>query len=105
MGLRMPISLVLRNPHRLDLSLSVEAEIDLSHRLPVVPRWMVQALAIDGDGVQIERGDVKSASSVEISDEAETMTLSLGALTGLLLEVDMTTGELREFEALLPSVF
>lgn len=95
------IPIVIRNFEHRERSVSVEADVDLSHRLAVLPKSIADQLGIDRDYAWFERGEHTAIISVHICDEAPRVTLSLGSLTSLLLRLDRETGELSEEESLL----
>lgn len=95
------IPIVIRNFDRPELNVSVEAAIDLSHRLAVLPKSIADQLEIDRDYALFERGEHTSFMSVHICDEAPRVTLSLATLTALLLRIDRVTGDLSEEDSLM----
>lgn len=84
--------------------IDVEARIDTSYRMLVVPSAVALALDLPNYAF-IQYKDTRSVTPLQISDSATEVIVGLGTLTGLCLDIDRHTGELRTFEPMLPSVW
>jgi len=109
---RVTLQVTITNPTDPIRTIVVDADIDPREPIAVVPRWLAQQLALEplgdtapGSAVHsyafIQRDENVTVTSVTISEQADRVVLGQSTLTGLLLEVDRQTGELREFKPLL----
>src|ERR1700730_8729219 len=84
--------------------IDVEAIVDTRYRMLVVPKSIADELDVS-EYAFIEHEGERSVTPLLISEDSSSIVIGLATLTGMCLEVDTHTGELRSFQPMIPSVF
>jgi predicted aspartyl protease len=75
----------------------VDALVDTSRHMLVLPPQIARDLSLP-DYAFIQYKDEISFTPLQVLDDVSEVIIGLGTLTGLLLEIDKATGELRHQE-------
>src|SRR5450830_536408 len=82
----------------------VEGMVDTRYRMLVVPESIADELGVS-EYAFLEYEGERSVTPLLISEDSSNVVIGLTTLTGMCLEVDKQTGELRSFQLMIPSIF